>query len=35
MRREWGSDEKAMLDFVNTDDCRRLVLGKYFDREAA
>jgi superfamily II DNA helicase RecQ len=35
MRREWGSDEKAMLDFVNTDDCRRLVLGKYFDREVA
>jgi hypothetical protein len=35
MRREWGSDEKAMLDFVNTDDCRRLVLGNYFDREAA
>jgi hypothetical protein len=24
-----------MLDFVNMDDCWRLVLGKYFDREAA
>lgn len=35
MRREWTPDEKAMLDFVNTDDCRRLVLGGYFDRKPA
>jgi hypothetical protein len=35
MRREWSPDEKAMLDFVNTDDCRRLVLGRYFDRKPA
>jgi superfamily II DNA helicase RecQ len=34
MRREWSPDEKAMLDFVNTDDCRRLVLRDYFDRNA-
>ncbi|KAK0950983.1 hypothetical protein LTS01_025418, partial [Friedmanniomyces endolithicus] len=25
----------AMLDFVNTDDCRRLTLGRYFDRKPA
>lgn len=35
MRREWSPDEKAMLDFVNTDDCRRLVLGRYFDKKPA
>jgi len=35
MRREWSPDEKAMLDFVNADDCRRLVLGRYFDRRPA
>jgi superfamily II DNA helicase RecQ len=35
MRREWSPDEKAILDFVNTDDCRRLVLGRYFDRKPA
>jgi superfamily II DNA helicase RecQ len=35
MRRAWSPDEKAMLDFVNTDDCRRLILGRYFDRKPA
>jgi hypothetical protein len=35
MWREWSPDEKAMLDFVITDDCRRLVLGNYFDRKPA
>jgi superfamily II DNA helicase RecQ len=35
VRREWSPDEKAMLDFVNTGDCRRLVLGRYFDRKPA
>ena len=34
-RREWSPDEKAMVDFVDTDDCRRLVLGRYFDRKPA
>jgi hypothetical protein len=34
-RREWSPDEGAMLDFVNTDDCRRLVLGRYFDGKPA
>ncbi|KAK0926478.1 hypothetical protein LTR29_017851 [Friedmanniomyces endolithicus] len=34
-RREWSPDEMAMLDFVNTDDCRRLTLGRYFDRKPA
>ncbi len=35
MRRAWSPDEKAMLDFANTDDCRRLVLGRYFDKKPA
>jgi superfamily II DNA helicase RecQ len=35
VRRVWSPDEKAMLDFVNTDDCRRLVLGRYFDKKPA
>jgi len=34
-RREWSQDEKAMLDFVNTDDCRRLMLARYFERKVA
>ncbi|KAG5954584.1 hypothetical protein E4U58_007559, partial [Claviceps cyperi] len=34
-RQEWSVDEKGMFTFVNTDQCRRLVLGKYFDRVPA
>ena len=34
-RREWSKDEKAMLEFINTDNCRRLVLAGYFDRKPA
>ncbi|KAG6043435.1 hypothetical protein E4U33_001709 [Claviceps sp. LM78 group G4] len=30
-RQEWSIDEKEMFTFVNTVQCRRLVLGKYFD----
>ena len=32
-RREWTRDEKEVLNFVNTDTCRRLVLAQYFDEE--
>jgi superfamily II DNA or RNA helicase len=30
-RREWSPDELAMVDFVKTKECRRLVLAKNFD----
>ena len=30
-RWEWSRDEREMLNFVNTDRCRRLVLAEYFD----
>ncbi|KAG6091014.1 hypothetical protein E4U31_007459 [Claviceps sp. LM219 group G6] len=30
-RQEWSINEKEMFTFVNTVQCRRLVLGKYFD----
>lgn len=30
-RQEWSRDEEALLEFVNTSGCRRLVLGQYFD----
>ncbi|KAG6157487.1 hypothetical protein E4U50_007512 [Claviceps purpurea] len=34
-RQEWSLDEKEMFTFVNTVQCRRLVLGKYFDGDPA
>lgn len=31
-RKAWDRDERAMVEFVKTRGCRRLVLARYFDR---
>jgi superfamily II DNA helicase RecQ len=31
-RKAWDCDERAMVEFVRTRGCRRLVLARYFDR---